>query len=516
MPDGSKPNIVVFFWDNFGWGELGCYGGGVLRGAPTPRIDALAAEGLRLLNFNVEAQCTPSRSALLTGRHPIRSGTQTVPLTGGPDGLTQWEVTTATALSDAGYATGMWGKWHLGSDPEQRSPVDFGFDEAIWSPRTADEVLWTMQSYFPNGPVTATPYAGETQIPLEPEPIYSRKKGEAPKVIATYDAEFRAGFDRKITDWAIDFMQRSQQDGKPFYVYLPYTQVHIPPIPDPEYAGKTKRGGMADLLVQMDDFTGRILDTLTQLGIDNDTIVVWASDNGADPNFRLPAGDPDPFGSQWAGFSGPWRGGYFTSLEGSNRTPCLIRWPGKVPQGKVSNELVHQVDLFTTLVLAGGGTIPKDRVIDGMDMRPFLLGDAEESGRDTVLCLQGNRLQAVKWRQWKLHLFKQDEFLSTWTPYNTPHLHNLEWDPREEHQVDFPHGWVVHPMAAAAGAFLKSMVMEPPIKPGTPDPYTRPAPGTYRPEEHVQIGPITQFVTTLVRAHDQLPDPSHGIEHATG
>jgi arylsulfatase A-like enzyme len=112
----KQPNIVVFFWDNFGWGELGCYGGGVLRGAPTPRIDKIADEGLKLLNFNVEAQCTPSRSAILTGRHPIRSGTQTVPLSGGPDGLTRWEITSARALSDAGYATGMWGKWHLGSD----------------------------------------------------------------------------------------------------------------------------------------------------------------------------------------------------------------------------------------------------------------------------------------------------------------------------------------------------------------------------------------------------------------
>ena len=173
----KKPNIVFFFWDNLGWGEVGCYGGGILRGAPTPRIDALAAEGMKLLNFNVEAQCTPSRSALLTGRHPIRSGTQTVPITGGPDGLTRWEVTMAQSLADAGYATGMWGKWHLGSDPEQRSPVDFGFDEAVWSPRTADEVLWSMQSYFPDGAVDATPYAGQAQIPMELQTIYSAQEG---------------------------------------------------------------------------------------------------------------------------------------------------------------------------------------------------------------------------------------------------------------------------------------------------------------------------------------------------
>ena len=164
-----QPNMVVFLWDSVGWGELGCYGGGVLRGAATPQIDKLAAEGVRLLNFNVEARCMASRSALLTGRHAIRSGTQTAPVAGGPDGLTRWEVTIAQALSEAGYATGMWGTWQLGSDPENRSPVDFGFDEAVWCPRTAAEVLWTMQSYFPNEPVTAAPYAGETDIPLEPQ-----------------------------------------------------------------------------------------------------------------------------------------------------------------------------------------------------------------------------------------------------------------------------------------------------------------------------------------------------------
>ena len=161
----------------------------------------------------------------------------------------------------------------------------------------------------------------------------------------------------------------------------------------------------------------------------------------------------------------------------------MVRWPGKVPAGRVSNELVHQVDFFTTLVKAGGGTVPGDRQIDGMDMTDFLLGDAEESGRDIVLCLQGNRLQAAKWHQWKVHLFKQDDFYSTWTPYNFPIFHNLEWDPREEHQVDFPHGWVLHPIAAAAGAFLKTLVAEPPIKPGTPDPYVPPKPGELQPAD---------------------------------
>ncbi|WP_346355384.1 arylsulfatase [Azotosporobacter soli] len=496
--EGKKPNIIFVFMDNLGWGELGCYGGGVLRGAPTPRIDGLAAEGLRLLNFNVEAQCTPSRSAVLTGRHPIRSGTQVVQFMGGADGLTRWEVTIAQALSDAGYRTGMYGKWHLGSDVENRSPVEFGFDEAIWSPRTADEVLWTMQSYFPNGEVTSAPYT-EEKVKLEYQSIYAKQRGGEAEAIATYDAEFRAGFDRKITEWAIDFIKRAKDEEKPFYLYLPYTQVHIPTIPDPEYAGRTKRGAMADLLVQMDDFTGRILDTLDELGLEEDTIVVWTSDNGPDTTYRMPAMDPDPLGSQWNGFSGPWRGGYLTSLEGSNRAPCLIRWPNKIPAGKVSNELVHAVDTFTTLLCAAGAKVPDDRQIDGMDMRPFLLGEAEESGRDTVLCFQNERLQAIKWRQWKAHFFKQDEFLSTWTPYNVPNLYNLEWDPREEHTVDFPHGWVLHPMLAASTAFFKTLALEPPIKPGTPDPYVPPRPSEIKVKEYTQLGLVTECVSMISR-----------------
>jgi arylsulfatase len=159
--------------------------------------------------------------------------------------------------------------------------------------------------------------------------------------------------------------------------------------------------------------------------------------------------------------------------------------------------------------------VPTDRQIDGIDMRDFLLGGAEESGRNTILCLQGNRLQAIKWRQWKVSLFQQDEFSSTWTPYNLPHLYNLEWDPREEHEIGFPHIWVAHPMAAAAGAFLETLTVEPPIKPGTPDPYTPPAPGAMRAEQQLQIGPITQYLTVLTSTADAL-HPAHGIEHQTG
>ena len=471
----------------------------------------LPREGLRLSNFNVEAQCTPSRSALLTGRHPIRSGTQTVPITGGPDGLTRWEVTSAQALSDAGYATGMWGKWHLGSDPRQPRPGGLRLRRGGLVPAHGRRSPVDDAVVFPRGRVTAAPYAGEAQIPLEPEPIYSRKKGEKAEVIATYDAEFRAGFDRKITEWAIDFMTRAKEAGKPFYVYLPYTQVHIPPIPDPEYAGKTKRGNFADLLVQMDAFTGKILDTLDHLGLAEDTIVVWASDNGGDPTFRYARRR-----SRSLRRAMDWLLGTLARRllhlarrvqPGALHHPLAGQCAGRQGQQRAGARGRHVHD---PAAAPRAPRSPTTGTSTAWTCATSCSGDAETSGRDTVLCFQGNRLQAVKWRQWKMHLFQQDECLSTWAPYNMPHLHNLEWDPREEHEVDFPHAWVAHPMAAAAGAFMKTLAVEPPIKPGTPDPYEPPKPGELRPEEHMQLGVITQFVSTLVKAMTEAPTPPRG------
>jgi arylsulfatase A-like enzyme len=189
----SKPNIVFLLMDNLGYGELGVYGGGITRGAATPRIDQLAAEGLRLTNFNVEAQCTPSRSAIMTGRFSIRSGTQSVPIGGGLDGLTQWEVTIAETLSGVGYATGHFGKWHLGSD-QGRLPNDQGFDEWYGIPRTTDEALWPSE-----------PAARATGVQFEH--IMEGRKSEKSRELVVYDLEQRRLIDAEITRRTIDFMK---------------------------------------------------------------------------------------------------------------------------------------------------------------------------------------------------------------------------------------------------------------------------------------------------------------------
>src|SRR5262245_30484272 len=189
----TKPNIIFILMDNLGYGEPGVYGGGVLRGAPTLRIDKLSTEGTRLTNFNVEAQCTPSRSAIMTGRFAIRSGTHSVPLPGTPDGLTQWEVTIAELLSARGYATASFGKWHLGS-AQGRLPNDQGFDEWYGIPRTTDEAMFPSQ-----------PGAQAARLPFMH--VMEGRKGEKSREVVVYDLEQRRLIDAELTRRTIDFMQ---------------------------------------------------------------------------------------------------------------------------------------------------------------------------------------------------------------------------------------------------------------------------------------------------------------------
>ncbi len=328
----AKPNIILVFMDNFGWGELGVYGGGILRGAPTPRIDKLASEGMRLLNFNVEAQCTPSRAAIMTGRYAVRTGNGSIPIETPIYGLTQWEVTLAEMLAETGYATGMFGKWHLGHT-KGRFPTDQGFDEWFGIPNSSDESFWPEN----------TRYRPDSHPFAHPEYIMEARKGEEPKKLRVYNRKERALIDKELTDRSIDFMNRQVKAGKPFFLFLPYTQTHMPVTAHPDFSGKTGNGDYADVLAQIDAYVGRLLSEVDRLKIRDNTIFIFTSDNG--PDSQAP----------YQGFSGPWRGSYFTALEGSLRTPFIIRWPGKIPAGTVNNEIVHEMDLFPTLAHVAGG-----------------------------------------------------------------------------------------------------------------------------------------------------------------
>jgi arylsulfatase A-like enzyme len=447
-PAGAKPNILFMLVDNLGYGELGAYGGGATRGAPTPRLDRLANEGLRLTNMNMEAQCTPSRSAILTGRFAIRSGTHSVPFGGVADGLTQWEVTMAEALSAVGYATALYGKWHLGSHPG-RHPNDQGFDEWYGIPRTTDEAQW------PGSP-------GYSPDIMPPEQILEGRKGEASRAVRVYDLEQRRLIDAEITRRTIDFMDRTTPSRRPFFAYACLTQPHLPTLPNHAFAGRTGNGDWADMLAEMDDNVGKMLDAVDRLGITNETIVIFASDNG--PEFIKP----------WDGWAGPWRGQYFTALEGGIRVPFIVRWPGHIPAGQVSDQIVHAVDLFPTLAAMAGASVPTDRAIDGVDQSDFWQGQAK-SARDGIPIWCGERLQAVKWRNYKLHFYRQDTMVSPPEKLGVPLLINLYTNPTEEESKPTTESWVVGPALKIIGQFEASLKRYPLIPMGTPDPYRPPA-----------------------------------------
>jgi arylsulfatase len=405
----DQPNIVLVFLDNFGWGEPGFNGGGIIRGAPTPRMDSLASQGMRFTNFNVEVQCTPSRSAILTGRYAIRSGNGTVPLGEGVYGLVQWEVTMAEMLSEAGYATGMFGKWHLGRT-EGRFPTDQGFDEWYGVPNSTDEAVYSSLPEF-------------VESGLSESYVMEGKKGTVPEKVRPYRLDYRPLIDRDLTDKAIDFMKRQAGDRKPFFVYLPYTATHFPATPHPDFAGKSGKGQWGDMLMQIDSYTGELLDTLDELDVADNTIFIFTADNGPE---ALDYGETSmTVETALHGSPGPWRSTLFTGYEGALRVPFVVRWPGRIEAGRVSDEIVHEMDLFPTLAALAGGEVPQDRPIDGIDMSDFLLGKTEKSGREGFIVYMGNDVFGVKWRDWKLHFKEQNGWNGVLREYTMPRLYNL-------------------------------------------------------------------------------------------
>jgi len=440
--DENKPNIVLVLMDNFGYGEIGVYGGGVTRGAPTPRIDSIATEGFQLTNYNVEAECTPSRAALMTGRYGARTRLRPEgPPRGLWYGISKWEITLAEMLSDAGYATGMFGKWHLG-DTEGRFPTDQGFDEWYGIPHSSDRAFWPDSDSF------------QKDAGVEFTYITTSKRGETPKKHEVYDRAKRTTIDREITDHAIDFIKRKAKTKKPFFAYLPYTQTHEPVDAHPDFKGTTGNGSFADVLAQTDVYVGELLDTIDELGLRDNTIFIFTSDNGREGIRRS-------FGS-----TGVWRGTMFSPYEGSLRVPFLIRWPGKIPAKQVSNDIVHTIDLFPTLANFIGGDIPQDRILDGVDQSDFLMGKAKKSARESMVIYLTSELFGAKWRNWKILLKELDKGYAV-KKIAYPSVYNLIIDPKEEEPEKFylDDTWADTPLWRVIEEHLASMEKDP----GAPD-----------------------------------------------
>jgi arylsulfatase A-like enzyme len=442
----SRPNIVFILADNVGYGVLSSYNGGILD-TPTPRIDSLAANGLRLTNFNVENQCTPSRAALMTGRLPIRSGIGKAIAAGAPGGLHPWEITIAEMLSDVGYRTAIFGKWHLGAG-QGRLPTDQGFDEWFGF-ETTDIIYWTAN---PGMPLKDVDYIREA------------KKGEKPRNVRLYDETTRTQIDRMLTDHTVDYIAKNGKGDRPCLLDVQFAFAHHPVLAHPDFKGKSPAGEFGDSLLEHDYNVGRILDALTAAGIADNTLVVWASDNGPSP---LPTVTP-----WWTiGDAGPWRGEIGTVLEGNVRTSCIIRWPGKIPAGRVSNQIVAIVDFFPTLARVAGGKVPTDRPIDGVDQLDFFMGRQEKSNREHVLFFLGQKLMAVKWRNYKIHLDGLDRVDGVIEDWSFPRAFNLASDPKERWNIIWQNSWIGEEIGPLIAAYAASVKKYRNLAAGQPDDY---------------------------------------------
>jgi len=450
MPERS-PNIVFVLVDNTGWGDFGVYGG---RTA-TPNIDRLAEQGMRFNNYTVEAQCTPTRSAILTGRQPVRQGTFAVPLPGqGEYGMSPWEYTLAELLSDAGYATAAFGKWHLGDVPG-RLPIDQGFDEWWGIKNTTDEAAYTSYALY---------RAVADAVDIETPKIWEGRKGEDARPVRDFDMSVRPLMDEMITQRTTDYIAHQASQEKPFFAYVALTHVHPPEQAHPDFDQTSpERSGMySDIIAEMDHRVGQVLDAIDEAGLADDTIVVFSSDNGTGGIEAVPGGS-----------SGPWRGNFFTPpFEGSMRVPAIVRWPSRIPAGVVTQEMFAAYDWMPTFagLIGRSDLVPDDRPIDGLDASAFLLGDADRSGRVCVL-FHGpdGKLMSAKWRDIKV-VFRYSEGIDQ--PIVTPQLpmvYDLTSDPGENVNLlaaKLDMGWMYLPALTYIAEFEKSVAEYPNIRPG--------------------------------------------------
>lgn len=449
----DRPNVVVMLADNMGFGDLGAYGsGGEIRGMPTPRIDALASEGLMLTQFFVEPGCTPSRAALMTGRYSPRAGLGSIIVAGTPSTLQAGEHTLAEMFKSKGYTTGMAGKWHLGAE-KQSIPINQGFDEyKVGIIETTDGTM-----YPDSMRRTGLP---EEMIEAARPWIWESVEGEDElRKVRPYDLEYRRQVEADIADYAVDFIEREAGKDEPFFLYVGWSHCHYPGLCHPDFEGRSGAGPYGDMVMELDHRTGQVLDAIDRAGIADDTIVLWLADNGP---VQIQVGDGDYMGSS----PGPFRGEVGDALEGSLRVPAMVRWPDRIPARR-SNEMVAIHDLLPTLASIVDAELPTDRPIDGADQAAFFLGEVDRSARDSYLTFIDGEVAAVRWKQWRIYPRQFVESGGTPSTLGVgghradgvgyPAVFNIERDPHETWNVVGTNAWVLGPYMKIVKAYRDSL-----------------------------------------------------------
>lgn len=438
-PADAPPNVVLIYCDDLGYADLGCYGAPRIR---TPNLDRLAAEGIRLTRFyTAQPVCSAARAALLTGCYPSRVGIQGALGPQAAIGIAAGETTLAELLRSRGYATAIFGKWHLGHHP-QFLPTRHGFDEYFGLPYSND--MWPLHP----------DYLGKQHVPERKRgypdlPLLEQERIALLPVTSVEQRQLTGWY----TDRAVDFIRRSA--ARPFFLYVPHTMPHVPLFASQRFEGRSRQGLYGDVIEEIDDSVGAILAELAKQGLEDRTLVLFSSDNGP----WLSYGDH-------AGSAGPLREGKGTCWEGGVRVPCIARWPGRIPPGATCAEPAMTIDLLPTLAGLVRAELPA-HAIDGRDIWPLLSGAEGASSPHEALYLyyRDNELQALISGRWKLllpHTYRtlggkpggaggipveyQDVVLSA------PELYDLDIDEGETRNVATLHPDVVERLTALAEA----------------------------------------------------------------
>lgn len=412
-----RPNIVVIYADDLGYGDLACFGHPTIR---TPELDRMATEGMRFTQFYSAAPvCTPSRAALLTGRLPVRSGMSSdrrrvlFPNSGG--GIPADEITLAEALREQGYATGCVGKWHLGHLP-QFLPTNSGFDSYFGIPYSND---MDRDSDAPRGRAAFDdPRSEYWQVPLMRDTDIVERPAD------------QTTLTRRYTQEAVKFIREHRE--APFFLYLAHSMPHVPLFRSEQFVDHSRRGLYGDVVEEVDWSVGQVLETLRRLKLHERTLVFFSSDNGPWLTFN-----------EQGGSAGLLRDGKGTTFEGGMREPTLAWWPGQISPGRTVMDLGCTMDIYTTALTLAGAKIPDDRIVDGMDLTPVLLGTGP-SPRDHMFYYRGTRLMAVRKGPWKAHFITETSYRGEQpVSHDPPVLYQLEHDPSEQYNRAAAHPEVI-------------------------------------------------------------------------
>lgn len=426
-----KTNVILIFADDLGYGDLGCYGAQKIR---TPHLDRMAAEGMRFTDFYVAAEvCTPSRAALLTGRYPLRSGMcgdiERVLFPNSKGGLPPAEITLAEALRDAGYATMQIGKWHLGIHEGSR-PFDQGFEHSFGLPYSND---MDARPGLPKGSTSSeTPPADGWNVAL----MRDGKIIEKPVDQTTLT--------KRYTEEAVKFI--GEHKSQPFFLYLAHTFPHVPLFASPDFKGKSKAGIYGDAVEELDWSVGKILETLRQQNLQENTLVVFTSDNG-----------PWLIMGERGGSAGPLRDGKGSTWDGGMRVPCLAWMPGRIKPA-VSSQMVQAMDWFPTAISLAQAELPQGVVFDGVNLTPLLFENASLPERPYFF-YRGPHLFACRLGSWKAHFKTQGGYGGeSKKSHEPPLLYQLDSDPGEKTDVAAQHPEVLKKIISAVKAHQAAMV----------------------------------------------------------